>query len=147
MRTASLVLVLALLLLGSACGDDGPVEPATTAATAAEAAAPGDGGQMFPDVIDATIESDGASGWTVRATISSPYDTPQRYADAWRVLDGEGTVLAVRDLAHDHAAEQPFTRALSGVEIPDGVTTVTIEGRDRANGWGGATFDLDVPAS
>jgi hypothetical protein len=58
------------------------------------------------------------------------------------VLDPDGAVLGVRELLHDHAAEQPFTRALTGVEIPDGVEEITIEGRDLANGWGGATVTI-----
>ncbi len=42
------------------------------------------------------------------------------------------------------ATEQPFTRSLSGVEIPADVTTVTVEGRDLVNGWGGGTQTVTV---
>ncbi len=42
----------------------------------------------------------------------------------------------------DHANEQPFTRSLSGVEIPDDVSIVTIQGRDQVNGRGGATLEI-----
>ena len=100
--------------------------------------------QMFPDVIDATASSDGST-WTVAATLSSPYDTPDRYADAWRVVGPDGTVYGERILAHDHANEQPFTRSESGIEIPEDVTTVTIEGRDLQFGYGGDTFELALP--
>lgn len=99
--------------------------------------------QRFPDVIAATAEMSGDT-WSLTATVSSPYDTPERYADAWRVLTPEGDVLGVRELAHDHAAEQPFTRSLNGVEIPASVDRVTIEGRDLVNGWGGATVTIDL---
>ena len=54
-------------------------------------------------------------------------------------------MLGVRELLHDHASEQPFTRSLTGVAIPDGVTTVTVEARDLANGWGGGTVEAPVP--
>lgn len=54
----------------------------------------------------------------------------------------DGTALAIRELLHDHAAEQPFTRSLSGIAIDRGIATVTIEGRDRVVGWGGETFEL-----
>lgn len=103
----------------------------------------GDG--LFPDVIDAeaTRNDDGTLRFDV--TISSPYDTPQRYADAWRIRSKDGTVYGVRELLHDHASEQPFTRSLDGVEIPDGVAGVVVEGRDRDNGWGGTTMELDLP--
>lgn len=97
--------------------------------------------QRFPDVIDATAEQV-ADTWTISATLSSPYDTPVRYADAWRVVGPDGTVYGERILAHDHAGEQPFTRSESGIEIPDDVAEVVIEGRDLEFGYGGTTFTL-----
>jgi hypothetical protein len=100
--------------------------------------------QAFPDVLDASASRDGDS-WTILATLSSPYDTPDRYADAWRVLGADGSVYGERVLTHDHASEQPFTRSESGIVIPDDVGTVTIEGRDLENGYGGETFELTLP--
>lgn len=100
--------------------------------------------QTHPDVLEVElIRADDT--WTVAVTISSPYDSPERYADAFRVLAPDGTELGVRELLHDHAAEQPFTRTLTDVEIPDDITAVTVEGRDVANGWGGTTVTVDVP--
>lgn len=96
----------------------------------------------FPDVIGATATETSTGVWRFDATLSSPYDTPERYADAWRVVGDDGVVYGVRELTHDHASEQPFTRSLSGVEIPDTVSVVTIEGRDQANGWGGAIAEV-----
>jgi len=92
---------------------------------------------LFPDVIavDATQDADGT--WTFAVTMSSPYDGPDRYADAWRVEGPDGEVFGIRELAHDHASEQPFTRSQSGIEIPDDVVEVTVAGRDQQNGWGG----------
>lgn len=97
--------------------------------------------ELYPDVIDATAEFDGTS-WTFSATLSSPYDSPERYADAWRVVGPDGTVYGERILTHDHATEQPFTRSTSGVAIPAGVDEVTIEGRDQLSGWGGDTVTI-----
>jgi hypothetical protein len=92
---------------------------------------------------EAELADDGT--WTISATISSPYDTPERYADAWRVLGPDGAEYGVRILTHDHANEQPFTRSQRGIEIPAGVEVVTVEGRDLANGWGGGTYELRLP--
>jgi hypothetical protein len=78
-------------------------------------------------------------------TISSSYDTPQQYADGRRVQSSEGAVLGEHTLTHDHASEQPFTRTQSVVEIPEGITEVTVEGRDQANGYGGTTVTVDLP--
>jgi hypothetical protein len=101
--------------------------------------------QRFPDVLEVELERTG-DAYRVSATISSPYDSPDRYADAFRVLAPDGTVLGVRELLHDHAGEQPFTRSLDDVAIPADVREVTVEGRDRANGWGGGTRTVEVPS-
>ncbi|NNC81866.1 MAG: hypothetical protein HKN94_17120 [Acidimicrobiales bacterium] len=97
----------------------------------------------FPSVVAATASRQD-DGWKIDVTISSPYDSPERYADAWRVLAPDGTELAVRILTHDHANEQPFTRSKSGIEIPADVAMVTIEGRDLINGWGGDTLEVEL---
>lgn len=103
------------------------------------------GEQRFPDVLAAELTSAG-DAWRLSATLSSPYDTPERYADAFRAIAEDGTVLGVRELAHDHADEQPFTRSLTGLEIPDDVARITVEGRDLVHGWGGDTVEVEVPS-
>lgn len=101
--------------------------------------------QRFPDVVavDVTANDDGTYLFSV--TISSPYDTPARYADAWRVTAEDGTVLGVRVLLHDHAGEQPFTRTLDDVSVPTEVDVVVVEARDLVNGWGGGAMVVTLP--
>lgn len=164
-------LVAAALALG-ACGDDGdggedtatadptdstdPTEPIESTdptesadgndeavASAGEEDA-GSAGDLFPDVIGVSAEQAADGSWTFDVTLSSPYDSPERYADAWRVVGPDGAVYGIRELAHDHASEQPFTRSQSGIVIPDGVTAVVVEGRDQVSGWGGATMDYEL---
>lgn len=103
-----------------------------------------DSEQRYPDVLDAELEADG-DRWRLSATLSSPYDTPERYADAFRALSPDGEQLGVRELLHDHANEQPFTRSLDGLEIPDDVDEIIVEGRDLEHGWGGDTVTVAVP--
>ena len=95
----------------------------------------------FPDILAAQATPSDDGFWSFSVTVSSTYDTPQRYADAWRVVGPDGTELGIRVLAHDHANEQPFTRSQT-IEIPADVEAVTIQGRDLANGWGGGTLEL-----
>ena len=64
------------------------------------------------------------------------------YADGWRVVAADGTELGLRVLHHPHVNEQPFTRSLSGVEIPDGMTTVYVEARTNTDGWGAARYEV-----
>ena len=158
--TVVIASVVATISALAACGsgDNGDDSLPTTLAPAAEVTDPTTADarrrrsrpteradeQRFPDVIDAAAEQV-AGTWTISATLSSPYDTPDRYADAWRVVGPDGTVYGERILTHDHAGEQPFTRSESGIEIPDDVTEVVIEGRDLEYGYGGATFTLVLP--
>jgi hypothetical protein len=151
----------ALLLLGACASDSGDTAaPATTAATSTtvatpttedvaadtETTAPGaSADDTFPSVIGAVATAEGDGAWRFDVTISSPYDSPSRYADAWRVLGPDGAELGIRILTHDHASEQPFTRSQNGIQIPSDVRTVTVEGRDLVNGWGGETFVLELP--
>lgn len=104
-----------------------------------------DAADEFPDVIGVELRPVGDRVFDVAVTISSPYDTPERYADGWRVLDQEGNVLGTHMLLHDHANEQPFTRVQRGLHVPTGIDEVTVEGRDQANGYGGQTLTVAVP--
>ncbi|CAN5514086.1 hypothetical protein BH20ACT10_BH20ACT10_17150 [soil metagenome] len=101
------------------------------------------GGQEYPDILEAELEAS-EDTYSVDVTVSSPYDSPERYADGWRVLDPDGDILGEHELMHDHASEQPFTRTQTGLEIPDGVEEVTVEGRDLENGYGGETVTVPV---
>lgn len=101
--------------------------------------------QKYPDVLAAKVRGSGNESFDFDVTVSSPYDTPQRYADAFRVMSKEGRVYGERTLFHDHASEQPFTRDLYGVRIPRGVRTVIIEGRDKQFGYGGKTLESTLP--
>lgn len=131
----------------SIVSDPAVSEPATTVdSVAAAAAGETETDELFPNIIDATAAfTNGA--WTFNVTVSSPYDSPERYADGWRILGPDGTEYGFRLLTHDHASEQPFTRSLSDVQIPAGVDTVTIEGRDQISGFGGETFEMTLPTS
>ncbi|OBA54420.1 hypothetical protein [Corynebacterium sp. EPI-003-04-2554_SCH2473622] len=98
--------------------------------------------QKYPDILEAELSgSDGE--YRISVTVSSPYDSPERYADGWRVLDEDGTVLAEHGLGH--ANEQPFTRSRGPFEIPDNVNEVTVEGHDQEHGYGGKTVTIEVP--
>jgi hypothetical protein len=116
------------------------IGPALPAAHAADAAS-----QKHPDVIAAKVQPRGRNQFDFDVTVSSPYDTPQRYADAFRVMHKDGTVYGERVLLHDHATEQPFTRDLHGVNVPPGVRNVVVQARDLKNGWGGKTIELVLP--
>lgn len=102
--------------------------------------------QKYPDVIKVSVRNAGASVFNFDVTISSPYDTPQRYADAFRVMAQDGSVFGERILLHDHASEQPFTRDLYGVRNPSATKVVVVQARDKRFGYGGKTVEVALPA-
>lgn len=139
-----LTLVLALVvLLAASCGgaQDTSGDGNGGSGGGTQAAS---GGQMYPDIQEAELESEGGNSYSLSVTVSSPYDSPERYADGWRVLTLSGEVLGKRELTHEHSATQPFTRSQSGLRIPDGVDRITVEGRDLENGYGGETVTIPV---
>ncbi|WP_250505090.1 DUF664 domain-containing protein [Bowdeniella massiliensis] len=145
---AATALACAAALALSACAGqaDNPrsLESTTASLPTESATTDVDPDQKFPDVVEAELKPSGDQ-FSIAVTISSPYDTPERYADGWRVMTEDGEVLAEHDLAHDHANEQPFTRERGPFTIPDDVAKVVVEGRDQANGYGGKTVTIDVP--
>lgn len=145
------VLVAAIVMLTAGCaasGTDAPEDESAGASHAADienADVSEEAAQRFSDVVDAELNATGDGQYQIAVTMSSPYDSPERYANGWRVLDQDGTVLAEHDLAHHHANEQPFTRTRGPFEIPDAVNEVTVEGRDLEHDYGGQTMTIDVP--
>jgi hypothetical protein len=151
-RRSLLTFLVAALALTGACSDDDAASPtpstsersATTSSLPTTTVPVPTDEQRFPDVVAADVElaADGTARFDV--TVSSPYDTPERYADAWRILGPDGAEYGVRVLTHDHAGEQPFTRSLDGLTVPEDVAVVTVEARDSTYGWGGATVDVEL---
>jgi hypothetical protein len=101
--------------------------------------------QRFPDVVAVKVKASGPNQFDFDVTISSPYDTPRRYADGFRVYTSSNEVLGERKLLHDHQNEQPFTRDLYAVRIPQGVKTVLVQARDQKFGYGGKVVEVKLP--
>ena len=93
----------------------------------------------------ATLTQDPAGTWRVSATVEHADEGWDHYADRWEVLAPDGTILATRELLHPHVEEQPFTRSLAGVVIPDGIEEVIIRAHDNVHGYGGAEVTVAVP--
>jgi len=98
-----------------------------------------------PPTIDAVQAERTGDSWTFAVTISHAETGWDHYADGWQVLTPDGTRLGLRVLVHPHENEQPFTRSLSGVTIPDGISQVQIGARDNTDGWTSELFQLDLP--
>ncbi|MCB1341347.1 MAG: hypothetical protein KDK24_09835 [Pseudooceanicola sp.] len=95
-------------------------------------------------VIEAVTAERQGVDWRFDVTVSHPDTGWDHYADAWRIVDAGGRELGLRVLAHPHETEQPFTRSLSGVAIPEGTTEVWVEPRCLVDGWSGARFRVPL---
>ncbi|HSF96349.1 MAG TPA: hypothetical protein VLA52_15085 [Thermohalobaculum sp.] len=118
------------------------MQKAAIAAALALSAAPAAAGPA--DVLEVEARASGGS-YSFDVTVRHADTGWDHYADAWRVVGPDGTVYGTRTLYHPHVGEQPFTRSLSGVTIPEGVTTVTVESHDSVHGWGGASVEVALP--
>lgn len=83
--------------------------------------------------------------YTFDVTISHGDTGWEDYVDAWRIKDEAGNVLGTRKLAHPHVNEQPFTRSLSGVRIPEGVKVVFVDAHDNVGGWSPEAKRVTLP--
>ena len=97
------------------------------------------------DVVGVKIIKEGTGTYRFDVSVRHADEGWTHYADAWEVLTPGGTVLGARELAHPHENEQPFTRSLSGVRIPEAVNQVTVRARDLVHGFGGTEMRLEVP--
>lgn len=143
-RTVLVGSIAAAAALVGGCGGDGAPTPAGGSRPAA-----GDPTASslarFPTILRASPQRSAPGRYDFEVTISSPYDSPERYASGWRVLTPGGRVLGEHRLGHDHASEQPFTRRQTGVAIPSGVTEVLVQPRDLRNGYGGRRVRVSLP--
>ena len=107
------------------------------------AAVPAGAGEA--DVVAVQITATGANLYRFDVTVRHQDTGWEHYSDRWEVLAPDGRILATRKLLHPHEYEQPFTRSLSGVEIPGGTDVVTLRARDSVHGLGGKKMEAVLP--
>lgn len=97
------------------------------------------------DVVGLKISKESAGSYRFDVTVAHADAGWDHFTNKWDVVAPDGTVLGTRELAHPHDDEQPFTRSLSGVRIPDSVTKVTLRAHDSVHKYGGSEMTVDVP--
>ncbi len=92
----------------------------------------------YAQVRQVELRESGDRVYHVSVTLRHADSGWDHYADLWQVVDDEtGEVLGERRLAHPHTNEQPFTRSLSRVEIPEGVEVIRIRAKCNQHGYEG----------
>lgn len=97
------------------------------------------------DVVGVKIIKEGTGTYRFDVSVRHGDEGWKHYADGWDVVAPDGGVLGARELAHPHENEQPFTRSLAGVRIPEGVNQVTLRAHDSVHEYGGAEMRVEVP--
>ncbi len=104
--------------------------------------APAIAGEADVEKVTAQKGSDGL--YTFNVTVRHADEGWEHYANRWDVLAPDGTVLGTRVLLHPHVDEQPFTRSLRGVEVPEGLKSVIIRAHDSVHKLGGAEVTVEL---
>lgn len=96
-----------------------------------------------PQVVNAVAHSTGM-GWNFDVTLKHDDEGWDHYAQGWEIVDADGTVLGTRILHHPHVDEQPFTRGLRHVMLPDGTREVVIRVKCSVHGWTDSGYKISI---
>ena len=94
-------------------------------------------------IVSADFRQASDGSWSVDVGLLREDSGWDHYADIWRVLDQQGSILGERVLLHPHENEQPFVRGTSGLEIPEG-STVYVVAHDTVHGWSSRRLAVDL---
>ena len=94
-------------------------------------------------IVDVRVECHSSCSFAV--TLEHADEGWDHYANQWDVLTLDDQLLKSRVLYHPHVDEQPFTRSLAGVKIPEGSKQVKIRARDSKHGYAQQMMIVDLP--
>jgi peroxiredoxin Q/BCP len=94
------------------------------------------------EIVDAKATKD-KGAWTIAVTLNHADIDRKHFADMWRVVSEDGQIIGTRELGHPHK-DQPFTRDLKNLSIPDSMPSVYIEAHDNVHGWTKEKFKIDL---
>lgn len=97
------------------------------------------------DVVDVRVTPEAGGTFRFDVTVRHTDEGWDHYADGWEILGPSAILLGKRKLWHPHVDEQPFTRSLTGVEIPVEIGQVKIRAHDSVHGYGGREVIIRVP--
>lgn len=91
----------------------------------------------FAQVTDVIATQSANGSWCFATSVRHNDQGWQHYADGWEVLDVTGAQLGYRKLHHPHEHEQPFTRSLCNIKIPEETSKVFVRAKCNTHGYGG----------
>jgi len=97
------------------------------------------------DVVQVQVSISGERTYRFDVTVQHNDTGWDHYADQWEIVAPDGKILGTRKLLHPHINEQPFTRSLSGVVIPNNIRQISVRAHDSVHAYGGRVMVLDLP--
>ncbi len=93
------------------------------------------------------IDRNSDGSYDVDVTVRHADEGWDHYADRWEIVNPEtGEIIAVRELLHPHVNEQPFTRSITGVEVPEGIDSILVRARCNLHGFEGRQVVKELPS-
>ncbi|MBN2322382.1 MAG: hypothetical protein JXQ30_01510 [Spirochaetes bacterium] len=101
--------------------------------------------RMTAQIVFAGTFEEARGVWRFEVTVRYKDKGWDLYEDLWPVSDPKGGgAITERVLPHMHEVEQPTTRSLGGVEIPNGTSPVTVRACRNIFGYGGSEVLVDL---
>ena len=97
------------------------------------------------DVVNVQVRKSGNSTYSFSVTVRHQDTGWKHYCNKWDVVGSDGKLYGTRVLHHPHENEQPFTRSMSGVKIPQHIKSVTIRAHDLVHKYGGKVMTVNLP--
>ena len=96
------------------------------------------------NVVDVKAHQLGDKSWNFSVTLKHKDTGWDHYANEWQIIGDDNKIFGTRTLYHPHVNEQPFTRNLSGVKIPEGIKSVRVIAKDTVHGVSHNAVRLDL---
>jgi len=97
------------------------------------------------DVIKVEVEKSSNNTYSFSVTILHKDTGWNHYVTKWEIIGENDTIIGTRILHHPDVNEQPFTRSLSGIVIPDHIKAVRIRAYDSIHKYGGKVITVELP--
>jgi hypothetical protein len=100
---------------------------------------------IYAQVEQVKITKNSNGNWNFDVTLIHDDTGWDHYADLWIIINPDnGEIFGSRVLAHPHVKEQPFTRSLNNVNIPENITMIEIRAKCNLHGFLGKRIRLDL---
>lgn len=96
------------------------------------------------EVVDVKATQASDKSWRFAVTLKHADEGWDHYANEWQVIALDNKILGTRTLYHPHVKEQPFTRSLGGVKIPDAVKIIRVIAKDTVHGLSTKAAELNL---